>query len=123
MKTLLGMTLLTAGLMLPALPVLADHPVEGQRSYPAYYRSGGSGFNYSFYRRGGNMNATGYSGGSGQINRPHRSTWQRQLVFARQELLAAQAVNRSNRPECGYSRSPLYCYKINGPYFPDVTRD
>ncbi len=88
----------------------------GNRSYPAYYRSGNGGFGWLNYNRG-RSSSTGYQGAGGANNTPHRSDWYAKLQAQRrwdeQQFKKMQARGGA---ECGLSGAPAYCYKLMKPY-------
>lgn len=88
--------------------------------YSVGYRDGGSGHSWLSFRRGEDSR-NGYTGPNTSINRPHRSNWIAKLNEQRrwdeQQLKRSQ---QSRGAECGFTTSPAYCYKLEGPYPPEL---
>ena len=88
--------------------------------YAAYYSHGTSGFSWLQYS-GGKNNYSGYNGTNTYVQHPHRDDWYSKLAAQRRwdnmqyrNYMRAQASNSGAK--CGFTTSPAYCYRLEGPY-------
>ncbi len=76
------------------------------------YQSGSSGYSFLNWSGSGNTN-NGYTGSSGQINRPHRSDWNQALREWREyKNYQQQQNNQRSTAACGFTGAPSYCYRL-----------
>jgi hypothetical protein len=93
-------------------------------AYADGYQRGPSGFSFASNAARSSGGSNMYSGGSGSINRPHRSDWMKKL---REQHQYEQYLKKQNAAgstaACGFTGAPSYCYRlVTKPRYPAELR-